>query len=72
MSDGSSELFKRLELELELPPGTVVEYGGSWEKCRGLWVVHSHIDDARVTLASPLDDNVRLNAYKSDLTVVAQ
>lgn len=66
----SDELFKRLELEIELPPGTAVLYEGSWEKCRGLWVVHSHLDDERVMLASPLDDNVRLNAYKSDVSVV--
>ncbi len=64
------DLFKRLELEIELPPGTEVLYGGAWEKCRGLWIVHSHIDDARVTLRSPTDEYTRLNAYKSDLTVV--
>lgn len=64
------DLFKRLELELELPPGTVVKYQGPWGKLRELWVVHSHIDDARVMLVYPLDNNVRLNAYKSDLTVV--
>ncbi len=67
----SDELFKRLEVEIELPPGTPVLYEGAWEKCRGLWVIHSHIDDARVMLRSPDDENVRLNAYKSDLTVVS-
>jgi hypothetical protein len=66
----SDELFKRLEIELELPPGTPVLYEGTWAKCHGLWIVHSHIDDARVTLRSPDDEYTRLNAYKSDLSVV--
>jgi len=66
----SDDLFKRLELEIELPPGTPVLYEGSWEKCRGLWVVSHHIDDARVVLRSPDNEWQRLNAYKSDLTVV--
>ena len=66
----SEELFKRLELEIELPPGTAVMYEGPWEACKGMWVVKFHIDDTRVTLADPLDDNIRLNAYKSDLSVV--
>lgn len=68
MSTG--DLFKRLEIEIELPPGTPVLYEGAWEACRGLWIVHAHIDDARVVLAHPDNEWQRLNAYKSDLTVV--
>lgn len=68
----TDDLFKRLELEIELPPETKVLYEGSWEKCRGLWIVHCHVDDTRVTLRSPDDAHVRLNANKSDLTVVVE
>lgn len=68
MSD--DELFKRLEAELELPPGTPVLYGGALVSCRGAWVVHEHIDDTRVVLASVSNEWQRLNVYKSDLTVV--
>lgn len=66
----SEELFKRLERELELPPGTPVIYEGSMIAAHGLWLVHSQIDDTRVTLRSVNDEHVRLNASKSDLTVV--
>jgi len=70
MSNFESELFARLERELELPPGTPVIYGGSMLAAHGLWVVHSQIDDTRVTLRSVTDEHVRLNASKTDLTVV--
>lgn len=66
----SDELFKRLELELELPPDTTVLYEGALIACHGLWIVHAHIDDTRVLLRSPTNEWQRLNANKSDLTVV--
>lgn len=68
----TDDLFKRLEKEIELPPGTKVLYEGSMLAAHGLWVVHSHVDDIRVTLRAPEDEHVRLNAHKSDLTVVVE
>lgn len=64
------DIIARFERDIEMPPGTKVLYQGRIEKCHGVWVVSSHIDDTRVTLASVTNEWERLNASKSDLTVV--